>query len=76
MTYSNTASAQINSEEFDEAMLVDDRADFSQIHENFAMEEDIRKPDGVKKQRLMDMQSDYFEFEAKKAAMAKKVPVR
>lgn len=36
----------------------------------------IRKPDIVKKQRLMDTQYDYFDFQAKKNAMAKNMPVR
>jgi hypothetical protein len=36
----------------------------------------MRKPDLVKKQRLMDTQYDYFDFQAKKNAMAKNMPVR
>ena len=39
-------------------------------------DEVIRKPDIVKKQRLMDTQHDYFDFQAKKNAMLKNVPVR
>ena len=39
-------------------------------------DEVIRKPDIVKKQRLMDTQYDYFDFQAKKNALAKSVPVR
>lgn len=42
----------------------------------FMGEEVIRKPDTVKKQRLMDIQNDYFEFQAKKEAMSKNLPVR
>ena len=50
---------------YDEEMLVDNLED-----------EVIRKPDIVKKQRLMDTQHDYFDFQAKKNAMLKNVPVR
>ena len=50
---------------YDEEMLVDNFED-----------EVIRKPDIVKKQRLMDTQYDYFDFQAKKNALAKSVPVR
>ena len=57
-------------------MNIDDTSEFYGTYEDFVKEEDIRKPDIVKKQRLMDVQSDYFEFEAKKAAIAKKIPVR
>ena len=51
--------------ENDEEMLVD-----------FFEDEVVRKPDIVKKQRLMDAQYDYFDFQAKKNSMAKNVPVR
>jgi hypothetical protein len=44
--------------------------------QDFGGEEVIRKPDTVKKQRLMDIQNDYFEFQAKKEAMSKSLPVR
>lgn len=46
------------------------------LRPGFAGEEEIRKPDAVKKQRLMDVQNDYFEFQAKKDAMANSLPVR
>lgn len=57
-------------------MNIDDTSEFYGTYEDFPKEEDIRKPDIVKKQRLMDLQSDYYEFEAKKAAVAKIIPVR
>lgn len=41
-----------------------------------AVEEVIRKPDTVKKQRLMDAHNEYFEFQAKKDAILKNQPVR
>ena len=43
---------------------------------NYGGLEVMRKPDLVKKQRLMDTQYDYFDFQAKKNAIAKNMPVR
>ena len=53
-----------------------DPTQWDMYDEDIGSLEVMRKPDLVKKQRLMDTQYDYFDFQAKKNAMAKNMPVR